>query len=64
MTESGSLIPADLLSIMQCPACEGTLHERPAPPALVCSACGRGYRVVDGIPIMLLSEAEPPNPGS
>lgn len=63
MTEPRSLIPADLLAIMQCPACEGTLLERPEPPALVCSECGRGYRVVDGIPIMLLAEAEPPNPG-
>ncbi len=63
MTEQGRLIPADLLAIMQCPACEGTLHERPEPPALVCSACGRGYRVVDGIPIMLTSEAEPPSRG-
>ena len=58
---SGTLIPADLLAIMQCPACAGDLAERRDPPALVCQGeCGRAYPVRDGIPVMLIDEAEAP----
>ena len=56
------LISPELLAIMQCPACAGDLSERPEPPALVCGSCGRAYAVVDGIPIMLVDEAELPPP--
>ena len=52
------LIPPELLAIMQCPACGGELTERPDPPALVCEACRLAYAVIDGIPIMLVEEAE------
>jgi uncharacterized protein YbaR (Trm112 family) len=52
------LIPEDLLAIMQCPACGGDLKEREEPPALMCTGCGRAYPVEDGIPIMLVDEAE------
>lgn len=54
-----SLISPDLLAIMQCPACTGELVERMEPPALVCQGeCGRAYPVRDGIPVMLIEEAE------
>jgi uncharacterized protein YbaR (Trm112 family) len=53
------LIAPSLLAIMQCPACAGELSERREPPALVCSACGRAYAVTDGIPNMIVEEAEP-----
>ena len=55
---SESLIDPELLAIMQCPACAGELRERPEPPALVCNECGRAYRVDDGVPVMLVDEAE------
>ena len=58
MTNADSLVPPELLAIMQCPACTGTLTERPDPPALVCASCGRAYPVRDGIPVMLVDEAE------
>ena len=47
-----------LLEILACPQCKVRVEvegER-----LVCVRCGRRYRVEDGIPIMLLEEAEPP----
>lgn len=62
MTERDTLISPDLLEIMQCPACSGALAERPEPPALVCKGdCGRAYPVRDGIPVMLIEEAELPH---
>jgi len=47
-----------LLDILACPACKTRVElvgER-----LVCVRCGRRYRVEEGIPIMLVDEAEPP----
>jgi uncharacterized protein YbaR (Trm112 family) len=52
------LVSPDLLAIMQCPACAGELTERHEPPALVCSDCGRAYPIREGIPVMLIEEAE------
>ncbi len=63
MTDGGPLVPPKLLAIMQCPACTGALSERPDPPALVCSDCGRAYPVRDGIPVMLIEEADVPADG-
>ena len=54
-------IPEDLLAIMACPVCHGTLEERDA--ALACTGCGLHYPVRDGIPIMLPEEAYRPEPG-
>jgi uncharacterized protein YbaR (Trm112 family) len=51
-----SLDPA-LLEILACPKCKVRVEleeER-----LVCVKCGRRYRIDDGIPIMLVDEAEP-----
>jgi uncharacterized protein YbaR (Trm112 family) len=50
-----------LLEILACPKCKVRVElegER-----LVCARCGRRYRIEDGIPIMLMEEAEPPPPG-
>ena len=58
MTDGNTLIPPDLLSIMQCPKCAGSLAERPEPPALVCSECDTAYAVRDGIPNMIIEESE------
>lgn len=56
-----TLIDPELLAIMQCPACRGSLSERAEPPALVCDGCGLAYPVRDGIPVMLVDEAERPD---
>jgi uncharacterized protein YbaR (Trm112 family) len=51
-----TLISPDLLAIMQCPLCTGTLAEQQDPPALVCQKCGHAYPVVDGIPDMIVED--------
>lgn len=41
---------------LACPACHGDL--RAEDTRLVCSACGRRYPVVDGIPALIVERAE------
>ena len=54
-----SLSP-QLLSILVCPKCKGDLDYRQEPTeALVCPACRLVYAVEDGIPILLIDEAQP-----
>lgn len=48
-----------LLEILVCPKCKGELEHRRDPEALVCHSCALKYRVDDGIPVMLVDEAEP-----
>jgi len=51
------MIDPKLLEILACPACKTAVvldGER-----LVCAACGRRYPIREGIPVMLLEEAEP-----
>ena len=53
-------LPHDLLEILVCPKCKGDLeHRTSGAEALVCHACKLVYRVEDGIPIMLIDEAQP-----
>jgi uncharacterized protein YbaR (Trm112 family) len=52
----------ELLEILACPNCHGALavdHDR---NELVCTApdCGLAYPVRDGIPVLLIDEARPP----
>ena len=50
------MIDKELLAILACPACQGDVvfkDER-----IVCTKCGRKYPVKDGIPVMLVDEAE------
>ncbi len=51
-----SLAP-QLLAILVCPKCEGTLTYREAESALDCPACRLRYPVRDDIPVMLVDEA-------
>ncbi|GBD16338.1 hypothetical protein HRbin26_01234 [bacterium HR26] len=51
-------ISQELLQILACPACKSPVELRG--DRLVCQGCGRRYRIEDGIPIMLIDEAEPP----
>jgi uncharacterized protein len=47
-----------LLEILVCPRC-GT-GVRLEGDRLVCTDCGRRYPVRDGIPVMIVEEADPP----
>lgn len=48
-----------LLDILACPKCKGTLLYRQQDEALDCPACRLRYHVRDGIPVMLIDEATP-----
>ena len=54
-----------LLKILACPSADhaplrvGTDAD-PSADVLSCTACGRRFPVVDGVPVLLLDEAEPP----
>lgn len=50
------MVDQDLLAILACPACKGDVEEQDG--KICCTGCGRKYPVRDGIPIMLVDEAE------
>jgi uncharacterized protein YbaR (Trm112 family) len=54
----GPPIPEDLLEILRCPLGKAPL--RLEGDRLVCTRCGLRYRIEDGIPNMLIDEAELP----
>ncbi len=60
MSQAGESLPIsqELLQILACPACKSPVELRG--DRLVCQGCGRRYRIEDGIPIMLIDEAELP----
>jgi len=54
------VIDEELLEILACPACKGPValqEER-----IVCQECGLRYPIRDGIPIMLVEEAQQARP--
>ena len=50
------MIDPKLLEILACPACKTGVALKG--DRLVCAKCGRRYPIRDGIPIMLVEEAE------
>jgi uncharacterized protein YbaR (Trm112 family) len=56
------VISPDLLEILACPACDTRPKVNLENDRLVCVECGRRYPIRDGIPVMLMEEAEPPRP--
>ncbi len=53
-----SLIDPSLAAILVCPVDKADLIEDEDASKLVCQQCGRRYPVRDGIPIMLIDQAE------
>jgi uncharacterized protein YbaR (Trm112 family) len=54
----GGVISDELLEILACPKCHSKVHLNEAKDALICDACRLRYRIDDGIPVMLIEEAE------
>jgi uncharacterized protein YbaR (Trm112 family) len=47
-----------LLAILACPQCKGPLHYEQDSQGLTCTACRLRYPIREGIPVMLMDEAE------
>jgi uncharacterized protein YbaR (Trm112 family) len=54
-------IDKDLLEMMACPNCRGEIDYREAEAVIECRKCHFRYPVRDGIPVMLIDEAEKPS---
>ena len=52
-------ISKELLDILACPKCKGTIFLNEAQVGLVCGACKLVYEIREDIPIMLIDEAKP-----
>jgi uncharacterized protein YbaR (Trm112 family) len=48
----------ELLEILACPKCKGEIHPDAGEEKLLCANCRLAYPVRDGIPVMLIDEAE------
>mgnify|MGYP001591449117 CR=1 FL=1 len=52
------MIDEELLAILACPGCQGDVALRDG--QIVCLQCGRRYPIREGVPIMLVDEAQVP----
>jgi uncharacterized protein YbaR (Trm112 family) len=52
------MISEELLAILACPACKGDLEPDTDRSALLCRHCNLAYSSQDGIPVMLIDQAE------
>ncbi len=50
------MIDKELLEILACPACKGDVELKEN--KIVCTKCGRKYPIKQGIPVMLIDEAQ------
>ena len=50
------MIDEEILKVLACPACKADVELKDN--KIVCSQCGRKYPIKDGIPVMLVDEAE------
>jgi uncharacterized protein YbaR (Trm112 family) len=53
-------VEKDLLDILACPNCRGEVDYDEAAEVIECRTCHFRYPVRDGIPVMLIDEAEKP----
>ena len=60
-SENTNTLSQTLLDILACPACKGKIEYVEADEKLVCRGeCQRRYPIRNGIPVMLIDEAELP----
>ncbi len=52
------MLNKELLDILACPKCKGPVQLTDQEDGLVCPACKLRYKIRDGIPVMLIDEAE------
>ncbi len=52
------MINKELLDILACPQCKGTLQLNEQKDGLICEACKLLYEIRDDIPVMLTEEAK------
>jgi hypothetical protein len=52
-------ITPELLEILACPKCKGSIRLNSAQDGLICDQCRLLYEIRDDIPIMLIDEARP-----
>ena len=61
-SENAYTLSRTLLDILACPACKGGIEHDETAQKLVCiGECRRRYPIRDGIPVMLIDEAELPD---
>ena len=53
------MIKQELLDIIACPKCKGSLQLNEKKDGLICQTCSLIYEIRDDIPIMLIDEARP-----
>ena len=52
------MLDEKLLELLACPACKGDLEYDQENQKLICRTCKLRFRIQDGIPVMLVDEAE------
>ena len=52
-------INPELLDILVCPKCKGTIYLNEDQDGLVCEHCKLVYEIREDIPVMLIDEAKP-----
>jgi hypothetical protein len=55
---SSFVFDESVTGLLACPACLGSLCAEAS--SLLCTACGRAYTVVDGIPVLIAERAVTP----
>ena len=50
------MIDKELVEILACPACKADVKLKDE--KIICTQCGNKYPIRDGIPVMLIDEAE------
>jgi uncharacterized protein YbaR (Trm112 family) len=56
-------LDAELLKILVCPHCRGAVEYKETEQVIECRQCHYRYPVREGIPVMLIDEAEKPKAG-
>jgi uncharacterized protein YbaR (Trm112 family) len=51
------MLSQELLNLIRCPACKGTLDYSEAKQTLRCATCPRTYPIRDGIPVLLVDQS-------